>query len=57
MANRRWPRNPIDFFILARLEKEGLQPSAEADRVTLIRRLSFDLIGLPPAPEEVDQFV
>jgi hypothetical protein len=50
-------RNPIDRFVLARLEKEGLHPSAEADRVTLIRRLYLDLIGLPPAPEEIDAFL
>ncbi len=49
--------NPIDAFILARLEKEGMKPSPEADRVTLIRRLSLDLIGLPPTPKEVDEFV
>lgn len=52
-----WPRNPIDNFILARLEKEGLAPSHEADRTTLLRRLSLDLIGLPPTPEEIDAFV
>jgi hypothetical protein len=52
-----WVRNPIDHFVLARLEADGLTPSAEADRVTLIRRLSFDLIGLPPKPEEVAAFV
>jgi hypothetical protein len=52
-----WPRNGVDGFILARLEKEGLQPSPEADRVTLIRRLSLDLTGLPPSPSEVDAFV
>jgi mono/diheme cytochrome c family protein len=52
-----WPRKPIDRFILARLETEGLKPSPEADRTTLIRRLSLDLIGLPPTPEEVDAFV
>ncbi len=52
-----WPRNPIDRFILARLEKEGLAPSPEADRPTLIRRLSLDLIGLPPTPAEIDAFV
>ena len=50
-------RNPIDAFVLARLEKERLRPSAEADPVTLIRRLSMDLLGLPPTPEEVDAFV
>jgi hypothetical protein len=49
--------NPIDAFILARLEKEGLQPSPEADRTTLLRRLSLDLIGLPPTPGEVDAFL
>jgi hypothetical protein len=46
-----------DRFVLARLEKEGLKPSPEADRVTLLRRLSLDLIGLPPTPEEVDAFL
>ncbi len=51
------PRNAIDRFILARLGQEGLEPAAEADRRTLIRRLSFDLLGLPPTPEEVDAFV
>ncbi|HUE70624.1 MAG TPA: DUF1549 domain-containing protein, partial [Pirellulaceae bacterium] len=52
-----WSRTPIDRFILARLEKEGLSPSAEADRVTLCRRLYFDVIGLPPSPDEVAAFV
>jgi len=52
-----WARNPIDRFILARLEKEGLKPSPEADRRTLIRRVSLDLTGLLPTPEEVDAFV
>ena len=51
-----WPRNPIDRFILARLESAGLKPSPEADRYTLIRRLSLDLIGLPPTIEEADTF-
>jgi hypothetical protein len=50
-------RNPIDFFILARLEAAGLQPSPAADKVTLIRRLSLDLVGLPPTIEEVDAFL
>lgn len=52
----QWIRNPIDAFILARLEKEGLRPSLEADRRTLIRRLTFDLTGLPPTPEEVEAY-
>jgi hypothetical protein len=50
-------RNPIDAFILTRLEQERLQPSPEADRVTLLRRLALDLTGLPPTPEEIDSFV
>ena len=57
LKNRAWPRNPMDHFILARLEKEGLQPSPEADKVTLLRRLTLDLIGLPPSIEEVDAFL
>jgi len=52
-----WPKNPIDRFILAKLETEGLHPSPPADRATLIRRVSLDLIGLPPTPEEVDAFL
>jgi hypothetical protein len=52
-----WPANAIDRFVLARLEKERLAPSPEADRVTLIRRLTLDLIGLPPTIEEVDAFL
>jgi len=51
-----WPRNDIDRFVLAGLETKGIHPSAEADRRTLIRRVSFDLIGLPPTPEEVEAF-
>ncbi len=52
-----WSKNPVDRFILARLEKENLAPSPEADRVTLLRRLSLDLTGLPPTIEEVDAFL
>ncbi len=52
-----WVRNPIDRLVLARLEKEGLEPSPEADRRTLIRRAALDLTGLPPTPEEVNAFV
>ncbi|NBX30967.1 DUF1549 domain-containing protein, partial [bacterium] len=52
-----WPKTPIDRFILARLEQEGLAPNPEADRVTLARRLALDLTGLPPVPAAVDAFV
>jgi hypothetical protein len=57
VKNTAWVRNPIDRFILAKLEAAGLSPSPEADRRTLARRVSLDLIGLPPDPQEVDQFV
>jgi len=57
VKNTAWVRNPIDNFVLARLEKEALSPSPEADRETLIRRVSLDLIGLPPTPKEMDAFV
>ena len=57
VQNADWPRNPIDRFVLSRLEQAGLSPSPEADRSTLIRRLSLDLTGLPPTPEEVDAFL
>ena len=53
----QWVRNPIDRFVLAKLEAGGMSPSPEADRATLIKRLSIDLTGLPPTPEEVDAFV
>jgi hypothetical protein len=53
----KWPRNPIDNFILAKLEGAGLQPAAEAGRRALIRRVSFDLTGLPPTPAEVEAFL
>jgi len=52
-----WCKNPIDNFILAKLQAEGLKPSAEASKRTLIRRVYLDLIGLPPTPKEVDDFV
>jgi mono/diheme cytochrome c family protein len=55
--NQQWARNEIDRFVLARLEKETLNPSSQADRATLLRRLSLDLIGLPPTIAEVDQFL
>src|SRR5262249_42898618 len=52
-----WVRSPLDVFILHRLEEKGIAPSGPADRRTLIRRLTFDLHGLPPAPEEIEAFV
>ena len=52
-----WVRNPIDAFVLTKLEEKGLAPSPEADRRTLLRRLTFDLIGLPPTPAEIDAFL
>ncbi len=52
-----WCRDPLDRFVLARLEQKGLAPAPEADRLTLIRRLSLDLTGLPPTPEEADAFL
>ncbi len=55
--NQAWSRNPIDRFVLARLEKEAIPPSATADRTTVLRRLSLDLIGLPPTIREVDEFL
>jgi hypothetical protein len=56
VRDRKWIRNPIDAFVLNQLEAEKIKPSPEADRVTLIRRLSLDLIGLPPTPQEVSDF-
>ena len=57
VKNTAWTKNAIDYFILARLEAEGLKPSPEADRATLLRRVSFDLTGLPPSPKELDDFL
>jgi hypothetical protein len=57
VSNSKWPRNPIDKFVLARMMEKGLTPSPEADKVTLLRRLSLDLIGLPPTPDEVEAFL
>ncbi len=52
-----WPRNPVDRFVLARLEREGVKPSPQADKATLLRRVSLDLTGLPPTLEELDRFL
>jgi cytochrome c553 len=57
VADASWPRSPIDRFVLANLEEAKLKPVAPADRRTLIRRATFDLIGLPPTPEEVEAFL
>ena len=57
VTRQDWVRTPIDRFVLAKLEKEGLGPSPEADRLTLLKRLSIDLTGLPPTPQEVDDFL
>jgi hypothetical protein len=57
LKDTKWVRNPIDAFVLQRLEREGLKPSAEADKATLLRRVSLDLIGLPPTPAELDAFL
>ena len=57
VRNAAWPRNAIDRFVLARLEAEGLTPAPEASKERLIRRLSFDLSGLPPTLAEIDAFL
>ncbi|HMF14619.1 MAG TPA: PSD1 and planctomycete cytochrome C domain-containing protein, partial [Gemmataceae bacterium] len=57
LKDKSWPRNAIDYFVSAKRQATGLSPAPEADRITLIRRLSFDLTGLPPTPEEVKAFV
>ena len=57
VKDKNWPRNPLDQFILARLEKDGLRPNPEADKATLLRRVTFDLTGLPPTIGEVDAFL
>src|SRR4051812_35499892 len=54
VKNTAWVRNPIDAFILAKLDDKGLAPAAPADRVALTRRVFYDLIGLPPTPEQLD---
>jgi hypothetical protein len=57
VADANWVRNPIDAFVLARLEREKIKPSPEASKAVLLRRLSLDLTGLPPTPEEIDTFI
>src|SRR5262245_17799785 len=56
VKQQTWPRNEIDYFILARLEREGLAPSSEADGATLLRRVSLDLTGLPPDVHDLEEF-
>jgi len=55
--NRHWLQNPIDSFVLARLERHGLDPADDADRVALLRRVTLDLTGLPPSPDEIEKFI
>ncbi len=57
IKNKSWPKNAIDYFTLERLESAGMEPSPEADREALIRRVSLDLTGLPPTPQEIDDFL
>src|SRR5947209_14275172 len=57
VSHVEWANDPIDRFILAKLEQKGLDPAPAADRRALIRRLSFALVGLPPTPQEVEAFV
>jgi mono/diheme cytochrome c family protein len=57
VTEKSWPRNPIDYFVAARLDREKLKPAPEADKPTLLRRASLDLTGLPPTPQEVDAFL
>lgn len=56
VKTKGWIRNPIDAFVLAKLEKEGLKPSKEADKATLVRRVYLDVLGIPPTPEEAKAF-
>jgi len=57
LRDPRWARTEVDRFVLAKLEEKGLRPGADTDRRTLLRRVTFDLIGLPPTPEEIDAFL
>ena len=57
VRNRAWVKTPVDAFVLAKLESEGARPTPAADKITLLRRATFDLTGLPPTPEEVNAFL
>lgn len=57
VKNKKWPKNEIDYFVLQQLEKKDLSPNEEADKERLLKRLSFDLTGLPPTPEQTDRFL
>ncbi|MCA9436549.1 MAG: DUF1549 domain-containing protein, partial [Candidatus Omnitrophica bacterium] len=57
VANTAWPKNPIDSFVLSNLEKKGIEPSPEADKEILLRRVYLDLIGIPPTPTEIEAFL
>ncbi len=57
IADKSWPRNPVDQFVLAKLDREKLTPAPEADKLALIRRATFDVTGLPPTPPEIDAFL
>ena len=57
VAGDTWSRNPIDRFLLVRMRREGLRPNPDADRTTLLRRVTYDLTGLPPTPDETDAFL
>src|SRR5262245_5155539 len=57
VRNRAWVKTPVDAFVLAKLESQGVKPGPAADKITLLRRATFDLTGLPPTPEEVDAFL
>ena len=57
VKDARWPDGAVDRFILTKLEEKGLAPAAEADKLTLLRRVTFDLIGLPPTPEQAAAFL
>ncbi|HLW68140.1 MAG TPA: DUF1549 and DUF1553 domain-containing protein [Gemmataceae bacterium] len=57
VKNTAWPATPVDYFVLAKLEANGVSPSSPADKRTLLRRITFDLIGLPPTPEEMEAFL